>query len=67
MSEILTQTVSTVSHLFTTEQGQPTLALLTVGAYASGSLILYGLTRGREFLIAGYSSVLFLAPFLQFH
>ena len=67
MIEILTQTVSQVSHLFATPAGQPTLALLTVGAYAAAGLILYSLTRGKEFLIAGYSSVLFLAPFVNFH
>lgn len=67
MSEILTQTVSTIGHLFTTPAGRPALALTLVAAYASGSLILYGLTRGREFLISGYTSVLFLAPFVNLH
>lgn len=61
----MSQTVwilQSVNQLFVQDAQTP---LLTVAAFTAGSLILYSFTRGKEFLIAGYSSVLFLTPFVH--
>ena len=67
MSEILSHAVSGIGQLFTQSLGASPVPLLVVAGYAGSSLVLYGLTRGKEFLIAGYSSVMFLVPFIRLH
>lgn len=66
MPTSISQLVQAVSHLFIETAHQSPAPLLLVAAFVGASVLLYGLTRGKEFLIAGYSSVLFLAPFVQF-
>ena len=61
----LSGAVGAACQFFVTESVQLTGPLTVVAAYAGCSLILYGLTRGREFLAAGYASVLFLVPFVH--
>jgi len=46
--------------------GPPPEALALVAGYILFCLTLFWFTRGKEFLIAGYSAVLFLVPFIQF-
>lgn len=60
-----TQIIDFAQHLFIQAVGQSPAPLMVVAGYAGLSLLLYGLTKGKEFLIAGYSSVLFLAPFIR--
>lgn len=65
MPQLIIQIVETAQHAFIATAGQSPAPLLLVAGFAGASGILYGLTRGREFLIAGYSSVLFLVPFVR--
>ena len=61
----ITHILDAASHVFNATVSQSPAPLLIVAGYAGASVLLYGLTRGKEFLIAGYSSVLFLAPFIH--
>jgi hypothetical protein len=61
----ISATAEFVQHAFVASVGQSPMPLLIVAGYAATSLLLFGLTKGKEFLIAGYSSVLFLAPFIR--
>ena len=65
MSQTLTDIVAAVSHAVSATASQSSVPLMVVASYAGTALVLYGLTRGREFLIAGYSSALFLVPFIH--
>jgi hypothetical protein len=40
--------------------------LLVVAGFMLLNALLYGITRGKEFAIGGYASVLFIYPFIQF-
>ncbi|MDB5327068.1 MAG: hypothetical protein JWM57_2637 [Phycisphaerales bacterium] len=61
----ITHLINAASHVFYASVSQSPAPLLIVAGFASASVLLYGLTRGKEFLIAGYSSVLFLVPFIH--
>ena len=40
--------------------------LILVAGFMLLNALLYGITRGKEFAIGGYASVLFIFPFIQF-
>ena len=42
------------------------LPLLMIGAFILVNLVLFGMTRGREFLVMGYSAIVFLLPLVRF-
>lgn len=42
------------------------VALLIVAGYLMVNILLFALTKGKEFAIAGYAGALFLIPFLKF-
>ncbi|HEX8325098.1 MAG TPA: hypothetical protein VF595_14430 [Tepidisphaeraceae bacterium] len=65
MTQLPAFIVYALDHVFTPAVSHSPTPLLIVAAYAAGSVVLYGLTRGREFLVTGYASVLFLVPFIR--
>lgn len=42
------------------------VALLLVAGYIMLNILLFMVTKGKEFVIAGYTGALFLIPFLKF-
>ena len=57
--------VHTIQHY--TNPGLPAGVLLIVAAYISICAIMYWFSRGREYLYAGYTGMLFLMPFVNFN
>lgn len=41
-------------------------AFALIAAYIMVSVVLYFISRGKEFIIAGYAGVLFFLPFLKY-
>jgi len=41
-------------------------AFLVIASFIAVNVLMYFLTRGREFAITGYAGVLFLLPFVKF-
>ena len=65
MDSLFTSAVTSIQHTVNATVGHSPVPLLIVAAYAGCAVVLYGLTKGKEFLIAGYSSMLFLIPFIH--
>ena len=65
MSQTAYHLIETMTQYVSATASQSAVPLMLVGAYAVSSVILYKLTQGKEFLICGYSSVLFLVPFFH--